>query len=117
MNADQVVSDFAEASLQLSEFLAFPVIKYTLGSRPHNVWVPTEVGDTHRCEYNHRCGGEDAKVESSLKKWGCLHGHRSNRVLAEAGGYPQKWGHPKKWGKVERLDSGVSGHGLLTRNK
>lgn len=49
-NADQVVSDFAEGSLQLSEFLAFPVIKHTQGSRSRDVWVPTEVGDTHRCE-------------------------------------------------------------------
>lgn len=49
-NADQVFSDFAEESLQLSEFQAFPVIKYTQGSRPHNVWGPTEVGNTHRCE-------------------------------------------------------------------
>lgn len=117
-SADQVVSDFAGGSLQLSEFLAFSVIKHTQGSGSRDVWVPTDVGGAHRCESTTTdVDGEDAEVESYLKKWGCLHSPRSNRVLAEAGGYPQKWGHPKKWGPVERPESDVSDHGLVTGSK
>lgn len=43
-NADQDVSDFAEESLQFSELLAFPVIKYTQGSRPAMSGYPQKWG-------------------------------------------------------------------------
>lgn len=59
MTVDSATSDFTGESLCLLEFLAF---SHKHSGLHCNVWVPTEVGNTHRH------GGMPTEVGSSLKK-------------------------------------------------